>query len=410
MIWLDRAAGALTLILPLFLLHGRGIAELVLALIAAGFLVQAALRHDWAWLGRGWLRVALAWWAWLVLCSARHGWDSFGQAAGVVRFLLLAAALESWTLRTRPMRAWLASILRWSAFYIALQSLLQFASGRNLYGWPRGAAGELTGPYKNPRAGPPLSRLLFPAVLPLTVRWMARPAWQAVGGILLLPAAVTVMVLTGQRMPLLLTILGLFVTALLVPRLRALVLYSCVGASLLIGATQFIAPRTFERLVVTFSAQLENFPESAYGQIYARSWAIAQNDLLLGDGFDGFRRDCDDPRHFHGWHGGDGGGAAICVQHPHNFYIQALVEAGIPGLILFAGMAAAMLLRLSAGLWRNPDPLRVGLLVAALIQLWPIASTTAFTSMPLNGYFFVLLGLGLAETRHYMNGPSERST
>ena len=409
MTWLDRGAAVLTLILPLFLLHGRGIAEVLLALIAVSFLLQSAMRRDWAWLAQTWLRVALAWWAWLVVCSARHGWESFGQAAGVVRFLILAAALESWILRTEAMRGWLASILRWSAFYIALNSLLQFATGRNLYGWPRGAAGELTGPYENPRAGPPLSRLLFPAVLPVTIRWMARTAWQAAAGILLLPAAVVVMVLTGQRMPLLLTVMGLFVTALLVPRLRALVLYSCVGASLLIGATQFIAPRTFERLVVTFSSQMENFPESAYGQIYARSWAIAKDDLLLGDGFDGFRRDCDDPRYFRGWHGGDGGGGAICVQHPHNFYVQALVEAGIPGLILFAAMAAAMLLRLFVGLWRDPNPLRVGLFVAALIQLWPIASTTAFTSMPLAGFFFVLLGLGLAETRHYINGPSERS-
>ena len=47
-------------------------------------------------------------------------------------------------------------------------------------------------------------------------------------------------------------------------------------------------------------------------------------------------------------------------------------------------------------------PLRVGLFVAALMHLWPVASTTAFTSMPLGGWFFVLLGLGLAETRAYM--------
>jgi len=40
--------------------------------------------------------------------------------------------------------------------------------------------------------------------------------------------------------------------------------------------------------------------------------------------------------------------------------------------------------------------------VAVLIQEWPIASTSAFSSMPLSGWFFLLLGFGLAETRAYM--------
>ena len=37
--------------------------------------------------------------------------------------------------------------------------------------------------------------------------------------------------------------------------------------------------------------------------------------------------------------------------------------------------------------------------VEELMQLWPIASTSSFTVMPLAGLFFLLLGWGLAETR-----------
>jgi hypothetical protein len=33
------------------------------------------------------------------------------------------------------------------------------------------------------------------------------------------------------------------------------------------------------------------------------------------------------------------------------------------------------------------------------VQLWPVQSTTAFTSMPMGGWFFLLLGWALAETR-----------
>ncbi len=145
---------------------------------------------------------------------------------------------------------------------------------------------------------------------------------------------------------------------------------------------------------------MTRFPDSAYGQIAARALAIVRAHPLFGAGFDGFRRLCDDPRYFQGWHGSDGGGAGICVQHPHNFYLQALTEGGVPGLLLFAALAAAWLVAAGRSLHLRPDPVRVGLLVGALIQLWPVSSSTDFVSMPLAGWFFLILGLALAEARY----------
>ena len=400
--WLDRAGLGATLLLPLFLLHGRGIAEALVVMVAAAFLARSAAARDWAWLRTGWVRVGLAWWIWLVACSAYAGPASLGQAAGVVRFLLLVAALEHWALRDPAARHWLARLLRWAALYIAVQSLVQFATGRNLFGQPRGADGEVTGPYKNPRAGAPYSRLLFPALLPVASRWLARPGWWPLAGAGLTLAGVVTTVLIGQRMPLLLTLLGLFVTALLLPRLRGAVIAAGVAMSLLLAATSVVSPPTFYRLVTKFQAQMADFPDSHYGQIAARSVNIGMAHPVRGTGFDGFRTQCADPAYFGGWRGGDGGGAAMCVQHPHNPYMQAFVEGGVPGLLLFCALALAWLRAAGQGLRRDPDPLRAGLFVAALIHLWPAASSTAFTSMPLSGWFFVLLGLGLAEAQAYM--------
>ena len=164
----NRAGIGLTLLLPLPLLHACGIAEVVTLLIAAAFLIQSTLSRDWAWLRAWWVRIGLAWWAWLVLCTvlAGTGVEPIVQAVGIIRFLLLVAALEFWTLRDPAVRGWLARLCRWAALYIGLQSLLQFATGRNLFGYPRSGDGELTGPYAHPRAAPPLARLLFPALLP----------------------------------------------------------------------------------------------------------------------------------------------------------------------------------------------------------------------------------------------------
>ena len=405
---LDRAAPVALLALPLFLLHGRGIADALVVAVAVLFLARSAAARDWAWLRRGWVAVAAAWWGWLVLCSALAGPASLAQALGVARFLLFVAALEHWALRDPWVRRWLLRLVQAAAAYIALQCLVQFAAGRNLFGYPRGADGELTGPYENPRAAPPLSRLLFPALLPPVARLLDRGWWRLAGAALTL-GAVGVIVLIGQRMPLLLTLLGLLATVLLLPRLRVVALSALVAVGLLLAAASVVSPPAFARLVIKFSAQMASFPDSHYGQIAARAVAIARAHPVLGRGFDGFRTGCADPAYFQGWDGGEGGGAGVCVQHTHNFYLQAAVEGGLPGLLLFSALALAWLRALGRGLGRGlgqeADPLRAGLFVAALLHLWPVASTSAFTSMPLSGWFFLLLGLGLAEAGAYMQRP-----
>ena len=85
---------------------------------------------------------------------------------------------------------------------------------------------------------------------------------------------------------------------------------------------------------------------------------------------------------------------------------RLVVKIGSALLVDEGGLRGAWLRALGRGLRREADPLRVGLFVAALLHLWPVASTSAFTSMPLSGWFFLLLGLGLAETGDYMQRPS----
>ena len=396
---LDRVAMVCVLLCPVFLLHGRLIADVLIVTTSVCFVARSALARDWAWLRTGWVLAAGAWWLWLLACSLQGG---LAEALAAVRFLIFVVALEHWVLRLAWRREWLARLSALAALYIAAQTVMQLAIGRNLQGYGRWGDGELTGPFEHPRAGAPLSRLLFPAVLPAMAR-LGRWA-----GLLLLVASVLVVVLIGQRMPVLLTGLGLFVTALLLPRLRVGVLAACAGAGLLLAVSAVVVPPTFHRLIDKFSAQMEHFPTSPYGLITVRAAAMIEQHPLVGLGFDGFRHHCAEPRYFQGWYGGDGGGANVCVQHPHNHYLQAAVEAGYPGLLLFGVMVLAWLHPLARGLWRDPAPLRVGLFVAALLQEWPIASTSDFLSMPLSGWFFLLLGLGLAESRAYMFARTER--
>lgn len=407
--WLDRLALAATLLLPVFILHGRAVAECLIVAVDALFLIRSAVSRDWGWLRPAWVRIAAAFWIWLVVCSipgiGAGGFGSLGQAIAFIRLLLLPAALEWTVLRQPAARLWLWRMLAACAVYIGGQTVLQLTTGRDIQGFPRWGDGSLTGPFEHPRAAAPLSRLLFPTLLPPLSALLARRRWMAsVAATVLTALSVAVMVLIGQRMPLLLTLLGMLLAGLLLPRLRGPVIVAIVAGAVLLMASAALSPPTYYRLVEKFSAQMANFPDSNYGQIAGRAIVITLDHPLFGRGYDGFRNTCADPATFRGlaWagqHEADGGGLAGCNIHPHNHYLEAATEAGIPGLLLFAALVVAWLTAAGRGLARNPDPLRVGLFVSLFIHEWPVASTGGFAAMDLSGFFFVLLGFALAESR-----------
>lgn len=342
---LDRAGLIVTLLLPPSLVVGFGAAEAAMAVLGALFLGRCAATHDWSWLRAGWVLIGLAWWAWLLAGSAAAGIDAAMQAVDVARSLLLVAALEHWTLRDAAVRVWLARLLRWAALYFALRSLLQFA----------------TAEFPEPQAGPALSLLLFPALLPVVGRWMGMPGWGPGAGTLLALAATGTMVATAQPAAMLLTFLGLFITALLLPRLRSAVLFSLIAAGLSLGTLPIASPPALHRLTPEFLELMQRLSAAGYWQ------------------------------------------AAVQAMTP--------TQSGIPGFLLSAALVLAWLRCLGRGLWHAPDPLRVGLFVAALTQVWPIYSIGTFGATPLAGWFFTLLGLGLAEARAYMTtkSPSRNS-
>jgi hypothetical protein len=408
---LERTAFFCVMLLPLLLMHAHGVAEVAIAIADLCFLVRCAVVGDWGWLRTRWLWFAGAWWGWLVVCSVPLSGFSLGeggvrsliQALATVRFLVLVVALEVLVLRTREARRWMYGLVAASTAWIALNSVIQYAFGRNLIGWPPGGEGELTGPFGAPRAGPPMAQILLPSVLPAVSALLDRPGVRAVAGAYgLLAASVVLMVMIGQRMPLVLTVFALAIVACLVRRLRPAVLATAVVAALVLAASPVVAPAAYHRLVEKFSSQLEHFGASPYGQLYARSWEVGLRNPISGMGFDGFNTGCPRPEYFRPTFDGsqpDGGGAKICWVHPHNHYLQALDDGGFIGLALFTAMGIAWLVPLGRGLVRVPDPLRVGLFAVVCAQVWPIQSTTAFTSMPVGGWFFLLLGWAMAEAR-----------
>lgn len=402
-----RAALIAVALLPLLLIVARSAAEGVIAAVAAGFVLRCLLRREWSAFRQPWLLAALGFWAWLVLATLL-----VGAAAGRVlaalawgRIPIFILALACWVLADARGRRWLMAGLGAAIAWVVVEVWLQLLFGRGLRGFRRWPAGELPGPFTRPRAGPFLAFGIWPPLLALAGPWLSRPELLRRGAAWLVVAlSLATLVFVGQRMPLVFGVFGMLIAAALLPALRLPALAAVAAGAAALAVSSLVAPDAFHRLVVQFSQQLAGFPDSHYGQILARSLEMARQHPWLGLGESAFDWHCRDAAYHYGWvAGSDGGGAAICVPHAHNHYLQALTDAGWPGLLLFAAMAALLLLRLARGLLGRaqgaPTPLRVALFVGALLPLWPIASSYKFSTLPNLGLWLLMAGWGLAEAQ-----------
>jgi hypothetical protein len=398
-----RAAAEICLLLvPLTLLHARAWAEGLLAVIDLLFLARCALARDWSWLRQPEFLLPLLLWFWLVICSGLGPIPgrSVPQALASLRYWVLVPALSQWVLAGGGQR-YLWWVIAASAAWIGVECWQQYLFGADLFGYPRYGDGSLTGPFPGPRAGPAYVVLLPPALLPPAMALLNRPVvWQKLLGGLLAVLGIVTVVLIGQRMPALLGLFGLLVSALLLRRLRPAAIVALGVCAATLAALPVVSPPTYQKLVLHFLQQMDQFWISPYGQIYVRAAAIALNHPIFGQGFDGYRMVCADPAYAHAQalfglpplSVADEG----CNIHPHQFWLEAATSAGLPGLLLFTAIVITWLRRLAVGLFASQNALRVGLFVTVLAWLWPLASTSGFYNMPIAGWGFLMAGWGLA--------------
>lgn len=404
---MKRIALLAALLLPPCLLYARAGAEFAMGIVDILFLIHSARTRDWHWARQPWFLIGLAWWALEMVFSlpipaiglGPAGWKSFSQAAVLIRLPLLAAALGAWVLDGEPTRAKFWAVIAACEAWILLECWQQEIFGTNIFSDHRWPDHALTGPFWAPRAGPPYVHLLFLAALPIVAAFIARRgvtpklAAAALGTLGLLTALII-----GQRMPFLLALLGLAVTALVFRPVRLPAILLGLLVLLAIPALKIISPPSFDKLVLETSLQVRHFAVSPYGELYTRAVVMIGQSPWHGYGFNGFLYFCKETR-FGGGIPALGIGPTdlsrgACNIHPHNFYLQAAVEAGIGGLILFAAMNLAWLLALAPGMLRQP--MKLGAFIGVLTYAWPLASTDNFAVLPMAGWLFVLLGIGLA--------------
>ena len=333
------------MLLPLFFLLGRAVADVALILVALAFLWRSACLHDWRWLREPWVQIGIAWVAWLVFAGlfAAHIWLAVSKAAVEIRFVVFAAALATLHLRDKSLRGNFLTALAAAVLLVAIDCLIQVTTGTSLTGQPLPEAYRLSGPFTEQKAGTYLAKVVFILLLPVLVLVERRvlSAWlplACLGGIGL------VIMLTGERSAWLTFGLGSLLCLFALPRLRRLALPALLLGVLGVGSLALVHPILIERFVGQTEGDLNDFADKRYGLIFRTGVALFEEQPLTGIGVGEYPLRCLEPALDR-----IGPREIRCVSHPHNPWMEMLVEGGVVTLGLWLALLCAWLIRFKAG-------------------------------------------------------------
>ena len=142
-------------------------------------------------------------------------------------------------------------------------------------------------------------------------------------------------ILTGERMNTLIALCGMFTIAVFSLQRATFLLLFTISLLFTLGVLELLGLQLVDRFILQSMAQLPTSPHSEYFKIFAPALITFQDSPIIGMGPGNYRFMC--PTY------GFDIEVFRCDNHPHNFYIQFLVENGVVGLTLAVLMIGALI-------------------------------------------------------------------
>jgi O-antigen ligase len=366
----------------LLLLFSRALADITIVLVSLVFLVRSFRQQEWTWLRYSWVRLALLFWAYLLfvnLPTSQLPQESFKAVLAFIRWPLFAAALAYWLIAKRRQQWLLLKSLSITALFVVLDTSWQYVFDVDWFGIERFSEERLTGPFRNPVPGTLMLRLWFIGLfVVLFWHWLqTKPQRQIMAIPFMLFVAVGFTFITGERMALLLLMVGIaiVVMALIVEfsQYRRELAMS-IGTILLAVVMVTVAdPVMMQRSILSIGEKLSDFTESDYGQVFNAAWQVWQTHFWFGVGLDNYQLVCDQM--------GMLKAAKMQCTHPHNLYLELGTETGMVGMTLFVVLLLALYREALSQAVHARAWLHMSLSAAVLtVSFWPLSGGISLLS------------------------------
>lgn len=402
-------------LLPLLLIFSRSLADITIVLISILFLYQSHKNIGWEWVKEKWFCFALIFLAYCMVINSAlsiNPTESLAYSIFFIRWPIFAMALAYWVLNDiKSFKKFMLSttIL---VIFIIFDTWWQFFFDKDIFGYQiMYPEKRLTGPFEgNPQVGVWLSKLiLLPPLLLILYNKVKLNDYRNnfyYGFFICSIVLFLTILITGERMAFLMTILCLFLfiaglvldKILSFKKILALSLFSFFGI-LIFG---YFFPVPTERAFFSTIEKIINWRSSDYGLVWQSAYDVWMQSPFFGAGLHKYREACENL----GIYGTyiDPVGPGVCF-HPHNITLQLLSETGIIGFILFYLMVIFLAISSLSTYFTKKLWLNFALVSSIIFTCFlPIQTGTSFFANKYGAIIWLLVGVMLSTNRIFNKG------
>ena len=398
------------IILPITLITGPAIPDITITFTGIFFLLLIFLHKEYKFvIEKKFFLYSVFFWLYLVFISffAENYYLSFRDALIFIRILLIPIFIYYWICKETKYIKIIIGVIFISVIFVALDSLYQFSQydpeygfGKDILGFRTTWYGRLTGPFKDeliPGAYLTKFGLLGMIFLFSNINNITYKNISTIIYLVILGAAIFA---SGERMALATFLMGIiflsvfyrsnrliFFSSFVIILLTILIIFKShpiYNDFTVIESTPYHnglkVEKTFTckndvknnckkiiNLQPSFIKVIKNFDQSAYGEIYNLGLKMFKDHKFSGIGLNNFTFLCNNDERYNNMLQNYN-----CTTHPHNIYLQWLIEAGIIGFLIFIFYVAYLFYHI---LKNNYNEYSLISIATILVIFWPIMST-----------------------------------
>ena len=376
-------------LIPFFLITGPFLSDLSISLISLLFLFFCLKKKNFLYFNNKYFYFFLIFWCYLMLSTILNNFniDSLKVSFFYFRYgVFVIAILALFSVDDKFIKYFFYCIFI-CLIALILDGFYQYFFGENILGFKTENNKRVSSFFHDEQIlGSYLSRIL-PIFLGLSISTLMKKNKLTVFLFLIFLFSEALIFLSGDRAAFFFTNLSAVFIILFSQKLikfKLSILFSCI---LLLVLVSFINPKAYERVVDQSLKEMNLLTNKddkkdnqiiiftrAHNDIYISAYNMFLDNKIMGVGVRNFRNICKDSRYYVR-------GKEICYTHPHNTYLQILVETGIIGfLFLFSVLfyfckhvLKHLTLKFKGKYYFND--FEVCILSGIAIYLWPLAPT-----------------------------------